>query len=79
MAALTALDFGAASKQEMGARARQSNRRQGVEPHVVEHIEKFPPTIRVTAPGYHPLRMWKSDPSIAVDRIVIDTGSLEPS
>jgi len=31
--------------------------------------------------GFHGniLKLWKVDPSIAVDRIVIDTGGLRPS
>jgi hypothetical protein len=47
--------------------------------NVVEHIEKLSTTIQVSAPGYHTLRIWKVDPSIAIDRIVIDTGGLKPS
>jgi hypothetical protein len=33
----------------------------------------------VSTPGYHTLKLWKVDPSIAFDRIVIDTGGLRPS
>jgi len=47
--------------------------------NVLEHIEKLSATIQVSAPGYHTLRIWKVDPSIAIDRIVIDTGGLQPS
>jgi hypothetical protein len=47
--------------------------------NVIEHIEKLSTTIQVTTPGYHTLRIWKVDPSIAIDRIVIDTGGLRPS
>lgn len=47
--------------------------------NVVEHIEKLSTTIQVTTPGYHTLRVWKVDPSIAFDRIVIDTGGLAAS
>jgi hypothetical protein len=47
--------------------------------NVVQHIEKLSSTIQVSAPGYHTLRVWKVDPSIAIDRIVIDTGGLKPS
>jgi hypothetical protein len=47
--------------------------------NVVEHIEKLSASIQVTAPGYHTLKVWKVDPSIAIDRIVIDTGGLRPS
>ncbi|HEX2869921.1 MAG TPA: glycosyl hydrolase 115 family protein [Polyangiaceae bacterium] len=47
--------------------------------NVIEHIEKLSTTIQVTTPGYHTLRVWKVDPSIAIDRIVIDTGGLAPS
>jgi len=47
--------------------------------NVLEHIEKLTATVQVTTPGYHTLRVWKVDPSIAIDRIVIDTGGLAPS
>lgn len=47
--------------------------------NVIEQIEKLSTTIQVTTPGYHTLRIWKVDPSIAIDRIVIDTGGLERS
>jgi hypothetical protein len=47
--------------------------------NVTEQIEKLSTTIQVTAPGYHTLRIWKVDPSIVIDRIVIDTGGLRPS
>jgi hypothetical protein len=47
--------------------------------NVVEHIEKLSGTIQVSTPGYHTLHVWKVDPSIALDRIVIDTGKLKPS
>jgi hypothetical protein len=47
--------------------------------NVVEHIEKLSGTIQVSTPGYHTLHIWKVDPSIALDRIVIDTGKLKPS
>ncbi|MDC0683023.1 glycosyl hydrolase 115 family protein [Sorangium atrum] len=49
------------------------------ETNVIEHIEKLSTTIQVSTPGYHTLRIWKVDPSIAIDRIVIDTGGLMPS
>ena len=44
-----------------------------------EHIEKLTTTIQVETPGYHTLHLFKVDPSIIVDRIVIDTGGLSPS
>jgi hypothetical protein len=47
--------------------------------NVIEHIEKLSAKVQVTTPGYHTLRMWKVDPSMVVDRIVIDTGGLRPS
>jgi hypothetical protein len=47
--------------------------------NVTEHIEKLSTTVQVTTPGYHILRIWKVDPSIVLDRIVIDTGGLKPS
>src|SRR6185503_11231123 len=37
--------------------------------------EKLSGTIQVTTPGCHTLHVWKVDPSIALDRIVIDTGA----
>jgi hypothetical protein len=47
--------------------------------NVLEHIEKLSGSIQVSTPGYHTFKLWKVDPSIAVDRIVIDTGGLRPS
>ena len=47
--------------------------------NVLEHIEKLSGKIQVLTPGYHTFKLWKVDPSIAVDRIVIDTGGLLPS
>ena len=47
--------------------------------NVLEQIEKVSGTIQVSAPGYHTLKLWKIDPSMAVDRIVVDTGGLRPS
>ena len=47
--------------------------------NVLEHIEKLSGTIQVLTPGYHTFKLWKVDPSIAVDRIVIDTAKLPPS
>ena len=47
--------------------------------NALEHIEKLSGTIQVSTPGYHTLKLFKVDSSIAVDRIVIDTGGLRPS
>jgi hypothetical protein len=46
---------------------------------LLEQIEKLTTSIDVKTPGYHTLRLFKVDPSIAIDRIVIDTGGLQPS
>lgn len=46
---------------------------------LLEQIEKLQTTIDVKTPGYHTLHLYKVDPSIVVDRIVIDTGGLQPS
>lgn len=46
---------------------------------LLEQIEKLTTTIEVKAPGYHTLHLYAVDPSIAIDRIVIDTGGLQPS
>ena len=47
--------------------------------NVLEQVEKLTGTVQVSAAGYHTLRLWKVDPSMVVDRIVIDTGGLRPS
>ncbi len=47
--------------------------------NVLEHIEKLSATIQISTPGYHALKLLKVDSSIAVDRIVIDTGGVRPS
>ena len=47
--------------------------------NVLEHIEMLSAKIQVTTPGYHTLKLFKVDSSIAIDRIVIDTGGLLPS
>lgn len=47
--------------------------------NVVEQIEKLGTSIQIDTPGYHTLRVWMVDPSIVIDRIVIDTGGLLPS
>jgi hypothetical protein len=46
---------------------------------LLEHIEKLTTTIEVKTPGYHTLHLFKVDPSMIVDRIVINTGGLQPS
>jgi hypothetical protein len=46
---------------------------------VVEQIDRLTTTVQVATPGYHTLHLWKVDPSIVVDRLVIDTGGLLPS
>ena len=47
--------------------------------NVTEQIEKLSTTIQVTSAGYHTLKLFKVDPSMVVDRIVIDTGDLRSS
>jgi hypothetical protein len=46
---------------------------------LLEQIEKLAGSIVVSTPGYHTLRLYQVDPSIVVDRIVVDTGGLLPS
>lgn len=46
---------------------------------LLEQIEKLQTSIEVKTPGYHTLHLYQVDPSIVVDRIVIDTGGLQPS
>ncbi len=72
-----ALGLDAAAAQTL--RGADSTDDAGWSKNVVEHIEKLSGTIQVTTPGYHTLHVWKVDPSIAIDRIVIDTGKLKPS
>ena len=47
--------------------------------NVLEQIEKLTATIDVKTSGYHTLHLFKVDPSIIVDRVVVDTGGLQPS
>jgi hypothetical protein len=72
-----ALGLDSAAAQTL--RGADSTDDAGWSKNVVEHIEKLSGTIQVTTPGYHTLHIWKVDPSIALDRIVIDTGKLKPS
>jgi hypothetical protein len=72
-----ALGLDSAAPQTL--RGADSTDDAGWSKNVVEHIEKLSGTIQVTTPGYHTLHVWKVDPSIALDRIVIDTGKLKPS
>ena len=46
---------------------------------ILEQIDKMSANIQVTTPGYHALHLYKVDPSIVLDRLVIDTGGLQPS
>jgi len=46
---------------------------------LLEHIEKLTTTLDVTTAGYHTLHLYKVDPSMVVDRIVIDTGGAQDS
>ena len=46
---------------------------------ILRQIEKLTATIQVKTTGYHTLHLFKVDPSMIVDRIVIDTGGLQPS
>jgi hypothetical protein len=47
--------------------------------NVLENIEKLTTTITVNEAGVHTLRIRMVDPSIAIDKLVIDTGGLKPS
>ncbi|MGK5693947.1 hypothetical protein ACSNOJ_13765 [Streptomyces sp. URMC 128] len=42
-------------------------------------MEKLTATVTVTEPGEHVLRLFMTDPAIAVDQIVIDTGGVPAS
>jgi hypothetical protein len=60
-------------------RGANSSESAGWSKNVTEQIEKLSTTIQVKTPGYHTLRLLKVDPSMVVDRIVIDTGGLADS
>lgn len=44
--------------------------------NVLEGIEKLTTNLTISTAGYHTLKLWKVDPAIAVDKIVINTGGL---
>jgi len=46
---------------------------------LLAQIEKLTTSIELKTPGYHTLHLYQVDPAIAIDRIVIDTGGLQPS
>ena len=73
------LALGLDSGSAQTLRGADSTDDSGWSKNVLEHIEKLSGSIQVTTPGYHTLHVWKVDPSIALDRIVIDTGKLKPS
>ena len=60
----------AGQRRRADAHRRDSTDDSAWQTTVLEHM---------SAPGYHTLKIWKVDPSIAIDRIVIDTGGLRPS
>ena len=47
--------------------------------NVTAQVEKLTATIQVTSAGMHTLKLFEVDPSVVVDRIVVDTGGLRPS
>lgn len=47
--------------------------------NILEQVEKITTSITVEEPGYHTLNLWKVDPGVIIDKIVIDTGGLEDS
>jgi len=44
--------------------------------NVLEQVEKIRSTITIETPGYHTLNVWKVDPGVIIDKIVINTGGL---
>jgi len=40
------------------------------------HVES---THTISAPGYHSLKIWMVDPGVAVEKIVVNTGGVQPS
>jgi hypothetical protein len=46
---------------------------------IIEQVDKLTANIQVKTPGYHTLHVYKVDPAIVLDRLVIDTGGLLPS
>jgi hypothetical protein len=56
-----------------------SDSNSGWSANVTSQIEKLTATIQVTSAGVHTLKLFKVDPSIVVDRIVVDTGGVKTS
>ena len=47
--------------------------------NVSDNVNRTVTTHTVTAPGRHVLRIWMIDPTVVVQKVVVDTGGLRPS
>ncbi len=49
------------------------------EDSVKDNCRKIKSTHQIGAPGYHTLKIWMVDPCVVVEKIVVNTGGVEPS
>jgi hypothetical protein len=49
------------------------------EASVKDSVRMVTSTHRLSAPGYHTLKVWMVDPGVVLQKLVVDTGGLKPS
>jgi hypothetical protein len=52
---------------------------RGWERNTSDNVNRTSSTHTVTEPGHHVLKFWMVDPGVVVQKLVIDTGGLQPS
>jgi hypothetical protein len=46
---------------------------------VSDGVRRVTVPLKMTAPGYHTLKVWAIDPAVVVERLVVSHGALRPS